>query len=74
MNTDKSREGTNQKAKKQKAESKKAESRKQKAESRKQKAESRKQKDPLLHAFFQLHLRFYPCSPVSIGGSNPSFQ
>jgi hypothetical protein len=35
MNTDKSREGTNQKAKKQKAESKKAESRKQKAESRK---------------------------------------
>jgi hypothetical protein len=32
MNTDKSREGTNQKAKKQKAESKKAESRKQKAE------------------------------------------
>jgi F0F1-type ATP synthase assembly protein I len=42
MNTDKSREGTNQKAKKQKAESKKAESRKQKAESRKQKAESRK--------------------------------
>jgi hypothetical protein len=55
MNTDKSREGTNQKAKK-------------------QKAESRKQKDPFLNAFFQLHLRFYPCSPVSIGGSNSSFQ